>query len=94
MKNELFGAHGGTVSITVRLLTAIPRDEMLSELDQAEGEIIRAEVLGPILDPSAWLDRERFKNAEEAKNLIRGVRGFIEAIPDGCYQHNESEKSE
>lgn len=71
-------SYAGAFRSAMMLLSLIP-PEVLSD---AISDIDRLEGIGPLLDPTAWLDGSRFRNAKEYRDLLRAVLAVRRLLPE------------
>ena len=60
---------GIIIKNVLSMLIPVTVEELMGAIDK----INRAETIGPLLDPSAWVDGARWKNAGEAKNVLEAL---------------------
>lgn len=75
----LFGEERGfAVRQALTLLSAA--NISVEEVDLAIVQIGRETTLGPLLDPSAYVDGRRFDNAHDYAEMLRAIRGVIRCL--------------
>lgn len=71
--------YGPGVRFALQMISMVP----VEKLSEAINDINRAESIGPIVDPSAWIGGKRFRNAEEYKRVLSVLVGLRKVLPDG-----------
>lgn len=71
-------AHGSAVRIALCLLQTVPIAAFRGAIDR----IRREATVGPLLNPSAYLDGRRWKNAEQYLEILNAARLLRRALPD------------
>ena len=69
-------AHAGSCALLCQIARTIPPEA----LTEALARLDRAETVGVILDPSAWLDGTRQDNARQLRPVLVAMRGLCEAV--------------
>lgn len=71
--------YGEALQMALVVLMQVPVDRLAKAID----DINRTEALGPMLDPSAYLDGKRWKNAADYKRVLRAALELRRALPEG-----------
>ena len=69
--------HADALRSALTLLVLIPE----SELQDALRRIETAQAVGPLLDPSAWTDGARFRNADDWRDVFSALVVLRAALP-------------
>jgi hypothetical protein len=68
--------HGETVRSALLMLLMVGSEPLRAGLDRLAG----ADAIGPMVDPSAWLDGRRFENTREARELLEALVRVAEML--------------
>lgn len=75
-----FGPEKGNLvrsALLMLVLSGLTTDDICRTI----GEIERTTAIGPLVDPTAYLDGTRFKNADEYVKVLRALHTLIEGLP-------------
>lgn len=70
--------YGEALHTALVVLMQVPADRLAKAID----DINRTEALGPMIDPTAYLDGTRWKNASDYKRVLRAALELRRALPD------------
>src|SRR4051812_13077824 len=73
---------GCTIQLTLSVLAQLPRDRLLETIDKAVDGIEREVSLGPLLNPSGYLDGRRFDNADQYVRILAALRSLVGQLPE------------
>lgn len=63
-----------------QMLMTLSQSEMLDGIDEAIRASERAEAIGPLFNPSAWLGRDAFKTHKLLQDALALVRDFRNGV--------------
>lgn len=70
--------HAMAVRAAMTMLAAVPVEELL----KASDSIARLTTTGPMLDPTAWLDGTRARNADEWLTILARIIALRRVMPE------------
>ena len=76
---SLFGLERGT-QIRMGLTMLAAAGLQPADIDEALNKIDRCTSIGPLLDPSAFVDGARFRNAAEYADMLRALRHVVRVL--------------
>lgn len=71
--------YGPGLRVALQMIAMVPVERLI----EAINNINRAESIGPFVDPTAWIDGTRFRNAAEYKKVLSALVTLRHLLPDG-----------
>lgn len=71
--------YGAALRIALQTLMLVP----LEKLSEAVDRVNRETAIGPLTNPSAYLDGRRWKNAEDYAAILRATLTLRRLLPEG-----------
>ena len=71
-------AHGVRVGLILSALADVPDEVFADALER----LSRFEAMGPMVDPTAWLDGTRSRNSREQRDICRALRDLRQMLPE------------
>ena len=79
--------YGPALQVALQLIAMIPAERLIASLNN----INRVESIGPYIDPTAWIDGARFRNAGEYKKVLAALATLRQLLPDNVTDiHNKT----
>ena len=73
--------YGAAIQASLAMLMQVPVKAMMAGLDRLEREAS----IGPMINPTAYLDGALFKSADAYKRALQRVMAVRRALPDELY---------